>query len=549
MWYVPLTMPAPWLARPPAAPLAISLALAAAVSLALRLPFLSVPLITDEGGYAYVAYWLARGQALYRDLWFDRPQGIFLIYGAILRLFGESTEAIRLAAGLYNAGTTVLLGLLGARLFGPLAGAGAAGVFAVASASPVIEGFTANGEVFMNLPVVLCVLLAVQRRPFLAGVVLALATAIKPTALPAAGPALLVALWNPPGGAPTRAPLPSRPAGSTPPRLPSLARAALGAVLGFAPFLLHGLATDPSGYLYAVVGFRVQAHSAFSVGLPFAGELGQTAPTVLAALLPVWLLAFFALRGGSWKTPGGAAGGAGPQAGGPGGAVGGAGPQAGGPGGRVALAFLLGALAGAAAGGYWYWHYYAGLVSPAALLAGAGLARLLAPAPSAAPVTRADAVFPLALGASLAVALFFNARLVGASPEETSWRIYRRPAYLASREIAGYVADRTAAQDTIYAAFAQADLYYHSRRRSAGSYLYWTEINRVPGALEALLETLDDPLRRPRYVIRIDQELETPGQAGPFWSRVEHLYHPETAIEGFQLYRSRDDVAAAGGAG
>ena len=209
MWYVPLTMPAPWLARPLAARLAVSLALAAAVSLALRLPFLSVPLITDEAGYAYVAYWLARGQALYRDLWFDRPQGIFLIYGAILRLVGESTEAIRFAAGLYNAVTTVLLGLLGARLFGPLAGAAGAGVFAVASASPVIEGFTANGEVFMNLPVVLCVLLAVQRRPFLAGIALALATAIKPTALPAAGPALLVALWGPLDGArrPHRPPL------------------------------------------------------------------------------------------------------------------------------------------------------------------------------------------------------------------------------------------------------------------------------------------------------------------------------------------------------
>ena len=280
----------------------------------------------------------------------------------------------------------------------------------------------------------------------------------------------------------------------------------------------------------------MQAHSAFSVGLPFVGELGQTAPTVLAALLPVWLLAFAALWGSRWKTSGG----------------------------MVALAFLLGALAGAAAGGYWYWHYYAGLVPPAALLAGAGLARLLDPAPTAPPVpvtpSAPDAsplplatrrplpLLPLALGAALVVALVFNARLVGASPEETSWRIYRRPAYLASREIAGYVASRTTPQDTIYAAFAQADLYYHSRRRSAGSYLYWTEINRVPGALEALLETLDDPLRRPRYVIRIDQELEVPGQAEPFWSRVERLYRPETAIAGFQLYRLREDVAGAGGA-
>ena len=49
------------------------------LSIVLRLPFLSVPLTDDEAGYAYVSSWLARGLALYSDLWFDRPQGIFLL--------------------------------------------------------------------------------------------------------------------------------------------------------------------------------------------------------------------------------------------------------------------------------------------------------------------------------------------------------------------------------------------------------------------------------------------------------------------------------------
>jgi cytochrome c553 len=34
------------------------------LSIALRLPFLSVPLITDEACYAYTAHWMARGLAL-----------------------------------------------------------------------------------------------------------------------------------------------------------------------------------------------------------------------------------------------------------------------------------------------------------------------------------------------------------------------------------------------------------------------------------------------------------------------------------------------------
>ncbi|HEU5315611.1 MAG TPA: glycosyltransferase family 39 protein, partial [Chloroflexota bacterium] len=89
------------------------------LSVALRLPFLSVPLTDDEAGYAYVSSWLAQGFALYRDLWFDRPQGIFILYGGILWLFGDDTEGIRLAAALYNAVTVLAVYTLGRRLTGP----------------------------------------------------------------------------------------------------------------------------------------------------------------------------------------------------------------------------------------------------------------------------------------------------------------------------------------------------------------------------------------------------------------------------------------------
>ncbi len=516
----------------PVLSLPLTLGIAGLISVAVRFPFLSVPLITDEGGYAYIAYWMGRGLALYRDLWFDRPQGIFLLYGAILRLFGESTEAIRLAGALYNGVTTVLVGLLGTRLLGRPAGLAGGAIFGLASSSPAIEGFTANGELFMNLPIVLSLLLAVQGRLVPAGVALAVATAIKPTALPAATPALLALLMTDPAW---------RSGGAA--RIGRLAPLAAGLALGLAPFILHGLVTDAQTYWYAVAGFRVQAHSAFSVGLPLIGELWRTAPTVLAALLPVWLLALaglLALRPAGPcpdPLPGGEMGQFAEREGLP--------QRDGRSMGRdrasrrgivVALALFAGSLAGAAAGGYWYWHYYVGLVPAVALLAGAGVARLLG-----APFSlRLTAVGLLSLGS----ALFFNARLLGDTPGATSWRIYRRPAYVVSHEIATYVAARTSSQDTIYAAFAQADLYFLSRRRCAGNHLYWTEINRVPGALETVLAALDDPQRRPKYVIQIDRELETPGRAAPFWTRVDRLYRHETEIGGFALYRVRDEGAA-----
>src|SRR5438552_574059 len=117
---------------------AVALAAICAASVGVRWPFLTVPLTTDEGGYAYVAHWQKRGFRLYRDLWFDRPQGIFVVYSAILRVLGESTPRIRLGAALYNTCTTALVGVLTARWWGGRAGLAAAAIYGTSSASPVL---------------------------------------------------------------------------------------------------------------------------------------------------------------------------------------------------------------------------------------------------------------------------------------------------------------------------------------------------------------------------------------------------------------------------
>jgi 4-amino-4-deoxy-L-arabinose transferase-like glycosyltransferase len=518
------------LPRRPALPIEAWLTVAAAalsgISIALRLPFLSVPLITDEGGYAYTAHWMQRGLLLYRDLWFDRPQGIFLLYAAILRLLGESVEAIRLGAALYNAASVVLLYLLGRRLFGRAAGLAAAGLFAAASASPVVEGFTANGELFMNLPVIACLLLAARRRWLLAGIVCALAAVVKPTAVASAAPALVALAWG--VNEERRTKNEERRTKNEERRTNGegtehssfvfrLSSLALGGLVGLAPFVAHGIATDPAGYWYAVAGFRVESHSAFSVGEAVVLEFLQTAPSVLVALLPLWLLAGAAIVGERRRR---AARGT-----------------------LVSAALLAGSFAGAAAGGYWYWHYYLGLLPGACLLGGEALARLVEAA-------RRGLLGPsggwAAAGLAVAsvVALAFNLRLVGSTPEQTSWNLYHRPAYLAGQEIARYLRAHTGEHDRIYATFAQADLYYLTGRRCAGRQLYWTEINRVPGAFEHVLRTLDDPAQRPVYIVEFDRELEQPGRASAFWTRVEQLYRREAVIQGFTLYRLQNEAAA-----
>ena len=193
----------------------------------------------------------------------------------------------------------------------------------------------------------------------------------------------------------------------------------------------------------------------------------------------------------------------------------------------MGAAFLGGSLLGAAAGGHWYWHYYVGLLPAAALLGAFALS------------TSTPRWLPPALGILLLPAVFFNARLIGATPEETSLRLYERPAYVASKEIAAHVRAGTRDSDRIYVAFAQADLYHLTGRRSAGRHLYWTEINRVPDAFEELLATMQDATRRPVYVIEIDRELEQPGRAAPFWEEVARNYEIERVINGYRLFRVR----------
>jgi hypothetical protein len=289
------------------------------VSVLVRAPFRHVPLTTDEGGYAYVAYWQRRGLRLYRELWFDRPQAIFALYGAMLRVLGESTSAIRLGAGAYNALTTALVGILACSWWGRRAGLSAAAIFGVSSASPVLEGFTANGELFMAAPVLLSVILAERRHAFLAGLSTALATGIKPTAMPSALAPIVTLRTRPQG----------------------LVEFLAGLALGLGLTAAHGFASSRRAYLEAVLGFRLKSHSALALRADLMGALRWSAPESIIALLPVWWLAALGIlrRGNGVAT---------------------------------ASALLVGSLAGVASGGSWFWHYYLGVLPAASLLAARG---------------------------------------------------------------------------------------------------------------------------------------------------------------------------------
>ena len=66
------------------------LALAVLFVVVRALPILSFPLGRDQGTYLTIGQGLLEGKQLYRDLWDNKPPGIFYLYAGIAKLFGRA---------------------------------------------------------------------------------------------------------------------------------------------------------------------------------------------------------------------------------------------------------------------------------------------------------------------------------------------------------------------------------------------------------------------------------------------------------------------------
>ena len=73
----------------------------------IRAPFFAVPMVADEGGYAYVAKFWTSDFQLYRDIPFDRPQAIFFLYRLAFATLGSDTFAIRKLNWVSDSGVRV----------------------------------------------------------------------------------------------------------------------------------------------------------------------------------------------------------------------------------------------------------------------------------------------------------------------------------------------------------------------------------------------------------------------------------------------------------
>ena len=522
-------------------PAVVWLPLAAGISLALHWRLFDLPMVSDEGGYAYVAQrWLdGRGQ-LYDDLWLSRPQGIYLVYALILRFLGG--DIVDLRTGSWIAGLVTMIGvwLFAAAWKGPKVAAGASLIFAVLMASPATEGFTANAEIFMAAPAAFsawCLLRAARSGwawPWIlgAGALAGLATILKPSGivmLPVAIGFLVLARLSTEG---MRAKWQVA-AGS--------AVATLGFAIGVMPFLVHGYILGWDRYLYGAVTYRIfnQSSATNTIEHHLNALFRLLARSWPLAAAVVCLLALRWFLDGRRDASVGRPVWTRPMAGRLTAARVGFLPAAldwsaivGKDRVRLLLRlWFLGCLAGIAMGGDWWFHYLIQAAAPLAIWIALALSELRSRLTAGRWLLTAAAVVVLLLLPYSVLAKPTRAAMTEA--------LFGHPGYADQEALADYLRENTVPETPIFIAFDQPSLYYLADLPAAYPYLYDQELQALPESQGELIALLESPTR-PLYVVGTRQVAPYEDRGRAFWETVKEYYVLETTVRGVPIYRNID---------
>jgi hypothetical protein len=430
------------------------------VAAILRWPIAAMPLVRDEGEYAYMARrWLA-GEVPYRAAFDQKPPGVFAAYAVILAVFGTSPSAIHWGTQAYTLGTLGMIYLVGRRLYGPTAGLAAALLAAYMTADRCVGGSAANTELFMILPLTagfLAALRAAERSGFAwaaaAGACGMLAMLFKQVALPNVGLSAVVLLTAPRQRA----------------RLVfTYSAAALGVLAAVVGYFAAG------GALREFLDCVVVHNLAYAQQVPlyyYPVFFIDSVSFIVFQWWPVILLAVEAYRR----------------------------PVFGSPGNRLAVLWLAASLLGVAVGGYFRDHYYVQMIPSLAVLAGRGAAVVAGHWSPNRPVLSAAVAGGCIVYGVLVMPKYY---LVG-SPTEKCRFLYRDAPFPESVPVGQYLQRHAAPDETIFVYGSEPQIYFYADRRTACRYIYvYPLLTPAPGVLERQQAALDEVTSaRPRFIV------------------------------------------------
>lgn len=517
------------------------LTVAVLLGLAIRIPFFRIPMVADEGGYAYATRgWLEGTGTLYDDLWISRPQGIFFVYAGIFDLLGSGTIALRFAAWIATALTTAAIWALARLLINPRSGVVAAFVFVILSASPALEGYTANAEIFMGAPAALVALWLYRLartgwhggQLVAIGVLIGITSSLKPSGA-VMFPVAIAYIWmlgiRMPGAGCDKRVLIRR-----------MLQVAGGVAIVGMLSLLHGWYLGWSNFIYATVTYRLTAQSAATVGfehhIAAIGRLiGRSWNVISLVLVVLALLHRDRLRGALDKgsarsrsqrrltrdrfatlslTPARMSAQSRPDD----------------DHSLLLRLWLAGSVLGISIGGDWWSHYLIQLTAPLAIWLAAAIARLWLTLSTAGR----RRVAPLLIG--LLIGPYWV--LVLGTPEDMAQNLFDHPGIPAQEAVAAHLQESSEPDATIYVAFDQASIYYIADRLPAYRHLYDQELRGIPSSYSDLIMIIQSP-DRPEFIVGTRQPGPFADNSRAFWDEVGKYYKLDVTIEGVPIYRDK----------
>lgn len=438
----------------------------------IRVPYLNVPLERDEGGYAYIAWRMEQGEIPYKDIYDNKPPGIYFLYFIILKFFGSTAKAIHLFMCWWVVLEVLLLYKLSADLFNnKTIGLIAAAIFSLVISEPGVLGSAANTEIFMLLPVLASYVVLLWPRVagtrptfFICGLLQGIAFIFKPVSIFNWLGILAYLFYK----------------AKAEKQYPAFFMQVLGSLLGFfvVPLLsllyfwYHGAVAD---LVYWSFSYNMDYLS--SGGARWSQEafllFWRRFGLILKSDLVFWLFCLYALILLCREKAEAAV---------------------------LVLTWLVLSFCGVTAGKRFFPHYFLQVMPPLSVAAAWGIWQ----------ASRIKRSLSYALAAVTIIwSLTANYKyLFSYSPDQISERIYTVNPFVEAKQVASFLAARTLPSETIAILGSEPEILFYAQRKSATRYIYFHHIlwRKTPAAVlqrqraaVAEIENSD-----PRYLVAIN---------------------------------------------
>ncbi len=444
------------------------LGLAMALAIFVRLRLLAVPLERDEGDHAYSAQLMLQGIPPWKLSYNMKLPGADAMYAVALACFGQSAAAIHLGLLLANVAATILVALLGKRLWGSVGGAVSGAFYAILSLNPAVLPIAAHATHFVVLAALAGLLIlrrAAERSAalpvFAAGLAFGIAVLMKQPGAVFALFGFLYLAWRA--------------------RLRAAKDREIGKLLlvygaGVAiPFGLLCLSLWLAGVFPRFWFWTVTLAGAFSSLRPLSSDLWSLKVVfrdIVTQTWPFWLWAALGLVLSLVN-------------------------RVTRPAGLYVAALLVTSFAATSAGGLFTSHYFV-LLLPAVSLAAGGASAV----PQRFRRRTASVAFVCALSYFVAAQWSFLFQL---TPNQVSRSEYGLNPFPEAVEVARYIASHTQADARVAVLGSESEIYFYSRRRSATGFLFAYSLTEPSRFAESLQGEMIGEIEgaRPEYAVLV----------------------------------------------